>query len=90
MLYQATRAVTAHPVLSIVDIDAAERDPTAHGYYRHCTKEQLQSVKSMAHIEIAFQPGVWRYIADTPGVFVSLGSADTQTALDGFGTRATQ
>src|SRR5229473_6617506 len=39
-----------------------------------------------AHIEIAFQPGVWRYIADTPGVFVSLGFADTQTALGGFGT----
>jgi hypothetical protein len=40
----------------------------------------------MAHIEIAFQPGVWRYIADTPGVFVSLGFADAQTALGGFGT----
>src|SRR6266403_3838922 len=39
-----------------------------------------------AQIEIAFQPGVWRYIADTPGVFVSLGFADTQTALGGFGT----
>ena len=37
-------------------------------------------------IEIAFQPGVWRYIADTPGVFLSLGFADTQTALGGFGT----
>jgi hypothetical protein len=36
--------------------------------------------------EVAFQPGVWRYIADTPGVFLSLGFADTQTALGGFGT----
>jgi hypothetical protein len=39
-----------------------------------------------AQIEIAFQPDVWRYIEDTPRVFRSLGSADTQTALGGFGT----
>lgn len=39
-----------------------------------------------AQIGIAFQPGVWRYIADAPGVFLSLGFADTQTALGGFGT----
>jgi hypothetical protein len=35
-------------------------------------------------IEIAFQPGVWRYVANTPGVFLSLGFADTD--LGGFGT----
>jgi len=29
---------------------------------------------------------VWRYIADALGVFVSLGFADTQTALGGFAT----
>ena len=28
-------------------------------------------------VEIAFQPGVCRYIVDTPGVFHSLGFADT-------------
>src|SRR5260370_19591798 len=86
LLHQAKRAVTARLASNVVDIDAAELVCTPLSTIDIAQTSNYNPRDQWAQIESAFQPGVLRYIADAPGVVLSLGLADTQTALRGLGT----
>src|SRR5260370_24081619 len=86
LLHQAKRAVTARLASNVIEIDAAELVCTSLSTIDIAQTSNYNPRDQWAQIETAFQPGVWRYIADAPGVFLSLGFAGTQTALGGFRT----